>query len=91
MGCPDLEHPARGMVIIDGGHSPGSVATYSCNGGLQLLGSPTRTCGADGKWSDEEPTCSNSTFAQYVIRLSKINIFCYFSWISTQWSVLSER
>lgn len=59
--CPALEHPDRGLVTL-GGNSPGSVATYSCNGGHSLLGSATRQCQSDGTWSNEPPTCINVGF-----------------------------
>ena len=58
INCPVLEHPERGLVSV-GGNSPGSVATYSCNGGYSLLGSATRQCQSNGTWSNESPTCIN--------------------------------
>ena len=31
--------------------------TFSCDTGYSLVGSPTRTCQADGSWSGESPFC----------------------------------
>ena len=39
-----------------------SVAGYTCNKGYDLVGVTTRTCLADGTWSDEEPTCQRKNF-----------------------------
>ena len=36
----------------------GAVVRYQCNVGLHLEGPETRTCQADGTWSDNQPTCS---------------------------------
>ena len=62
ISCPVLEHPDRGLVTI-GGNSPGSVATYSCNGGHSLIGSDTRQCQSDGTWSNESPLCVRGMFS----------------------------
>ena len=58
--CPALDHPEKGLVVIDGDNSPGSVATYSCNGGHSLLGIATHQCQSDGTWSNEPPMCVSS-------------------------------
>ena len=60
VSCPALEHPDRGLVTI-GGNSPGSMATYSCNGGHSLIGSATRECQSNGTWSNESPICISGT------------------------------
>lgn len=36
----------------------GSTATYQCDSGYVLGGSPTATCGIDGEWSHTPPHCS---------------------------------
>ena len=58
--CPPLDHPERGQVTIDADRTPGSEAMYSCDGGFNLLGSPTRVCLTNGTWSNMPPTCSSS-------------------------------
>ena len=62
VSCPPLEPPANGFVTPEG-NSPGSVATYSCNEDHSLLGSATSQCQSNGAWSNQPPTCSNSTFS----------------------------
>ncbi len=45
--CLSLTSPGNGSLTIISGVNPlsiGSVATYSCDPGYALLGSPTRTC-----------------------------------------------
>ena len=38
---------------------PGTIATYSCSPGYQLVGgSSLRACGPDGIWNGTEPFCS---------------------------------
>jgi hypothetical protein len=54
--CGPLNDPVSGTVSA----SPttyGSTANYTCNTGFGLSGSATRTCLADGNWSDTAPTC----------------------------------
>ena len=35
----------------------GSVATYSCNDGFDLVGQSSRSCLASKRWSGSPPTC----------------------------------
>ena len=65
IGCPPLEHPANGLVTLEG-NSPGSVATYSCNESHSLLGSATSQCQSNEAWSNQPPTCTKSTFSQFL-------------------------
>ena len=37
--------------------SDGLRAMYSCEGGLELVGTDVRIC-EEGMWSEEEPSCS---------------------------------
>ncbi|XP_032828413.2 sushi, von Willebrand factor type A, EGF and pentraxin domain-containing protein 1-like isoform X3 [Petromyzon marinus] len=50
--------PQPGMVIDRPSRAEyDGVISHSCEAKLQLVGSATRTCQADGKWSGEEPWC----------------------------------
>ena len=39
------------------GVAPGDTALFTCNPGFQLEGTSPLTCGNDGEWSDDPPTC----------------------------------
>ena len=54
--CDDLIAPANGDVNQPG-NSVGTVASYTCNDGFQLIGDKTRTCQKDGEWSGADPVC----------------------------------
>lgn len=54
--CGALSPPIEGVVSTDR-NSLGGTATYTCNAGHTLTGSPTRTCQPDGTWSGAAPTC----------------------------------
>ena len=59
--CPELNDLENGYVIVTRLGPEllvGSTANYSCQDGYQLQGSQTRTCGEDGQWSGQEPTCN---------------------------------
>ena len=57
VSCSALTAPTNGSVN-DPVTTFGSAATYSCNGGYALTGSPTRTCQADSTWTGAAPTCT---------------------------------
>ena len=45
-------------TLPDGQQYTGTVATYSCSPGYQLVGgSSLRACGPDGTWNGTEPSC----------------------------------
>ena len=45
-----------------------STAMYMCNSGFTLTdGNRQRTCGINGDWTGEEPTCSKLFQCQYII------------------------
>ncbi|XP_076821841.1 sushi, von Willebrand factor type A, EGF and pentraxin domain-containing protein 1-like isoform X2 [Clavelina lepadiformis] len=53
--CPELESPDYGR--IHGNRTYGSEVTYTCNDGYVLVGSSTRRCRSDKKWSGSAPYC----------------------------------
>lgn len=54
--CGPLASPANGIVSALT-TTYDSKATYQCGGKYQRVGVETRTCQADGTWSDTAPTC----------------------------------
>jgi hypothetical protein len=54
--CGVLFPPANGIVVV-GTTTLGSVATYSCDPSLRIVGTDSRDCQEDGTWSGETPTC----------------------------------
>ena len=60
--CPTLSIE-NGMVQYDRDPSSsaaitgGTVATYSCADGYELVGEEKRTCLVDGTWTGTEPQC----------------------------------
>ncbi|MBX3268954.1 MAG: hypothetical protein KF729_01765 [Sandaracinaceae bacterium] len=66
VACPTLSAPAGGRVDRTSG-AFGDVATYACDPGLVLSGSPTRTCLADGTWSGTAPSCTPADCAPALV------------------------
>ena len=56
MLCSILDPPDNGTVSYSYLH-PGSVATYYCSRGYELVGEEMRTCQANSTWSSSKPTC----------------------------------
>ena len=52
-------HSASGTVTYSttGDLTNGTVATYSCDDGDELVGEETRTCLVDGTWTGAESEC----------------------------------
>jgi hypothetical protein len=63
--CPSLLDPLNGGVMWTN-LSVGSIATYTCNSGFELVGNEMRTCQSDGVWSGEEPVCTGAAL-QFVL------------------------
>ena len=55
--CGPLRNPVNGQVDMSFETTFMSTATYTCNAGYNLTGPISRTCGYDGVWSPEIPTC----------------------------------
>jgi CUB/sushi domain-containing protein len=58
--CFEIFPPENGELHLSKGNSPGSIATYSCNVGYQLLGNEERHCKNDGHWSGSDPFCQSA-------------------------------
>ena len=48
---------ANGDVVTTNNRLSGSTATYTCNAGLFLEPTGTRTCQTNGMWTGFEPQC----------------------------------
>ena len=58
LDCGDLPAPSNGQVnTVNGTVYPTGEATYECNGGYELVGTASRVCFSNGRWSGEEPMC----------------------------------
>ena len=55
--CPDPGIPDNG-VRTGSNFSSNSSVNFTCYPGYQLTGSDVITCGTDGKWSDDIPSCN---------------------------------
>ena len=44
----------------------GSVASYSCDKGYELMGDANRTCGENELWSGEQPTCISMLISYHI-------------------------
>ena len=56
--CGTLDPPTDGSIDLPATTFE-SVASYRCDTGFTLAGPATRTCQADGTWSDDAPICSS--------------------------------
>lgn len=78
--CGPLSDPVNGNVVLTTTTFK-SVANYQCNTGFGLIGITTRTCQANGEWSNEPPTCECKKL-QYAKLLYLCLIFAYSSIVS---------
>ena len=58
ISCGPLNDPLNGRVQL-GSSVVGSLATYSCNNGYNLVGVSQRICRPSGEWSGDEPRCTS--------------------------------
>lgn len=62
----------NGQVSVSG-NAAGDEAVYSCNRGFVLFGNSRRSCGGNGAWSGNEPTCRRK---ERVRKKEMCNILC---------------
>ena len=60
------------------GYSEGDTATYICNEGYELVGTPVINCEDGGTWDDPPPTCTR----EFPEECLSFKIFCSFSTLS---------
>ncbi len=76
--CGDLSTISDGSIsytppcqvspsLPDGKRYVGTIATYSCSPGYQLVGGSVRACGPDGTWNETVPTCGMQVYNFYII------------------------
>ncbi|CAH1263509.1 CSMD3 [Branchiostoma lanceolatum] len=68
--CQTLTTPAHGTVHMVGGSLFGGTATYSCDAGYEVVGTPVRMCQASRTWSGNEPTCEKISCVTLVAPLN---------------------
>ncbi|KAI2803698.1 hypothetical protein BLOT_007833 [Blomia tropicalis] len=54
--CAQPDDPKNGRAFYEK-YTFGSSVTYQCKPGYQLHGPANRTCGADKRWTDDDPVC----------------------------------
>ena len=59
LGCGDPGTPRNG-IKIGNSYNVGSVVSYECNSGYELVGSSTIICSFDGFWTGSVPSCVTS-------------------------------
>ena len=56
--CLNLTSPSNGEVSLTT-TTPGSVATYTCDTGYEVVGASMRECQVNGSWSENGPVCES--------------------------------
>ena len=59
--CPEPQNIEKGRLEPVSSVEYGSVITYGCDQGFQLLGGAERVCGHLGTWSGQLPLCVNTS------------------------------
>ncbi len=87
-----MSDPRNGDVVITG-VAVGSMATYTCDNGFELIGEQSRTCQPNGRWTDKDPICKglfiwqafkSSAFKWYLDNFRSDSILWSVVW-SRQW------
>ena len=67
-GTEEYHESIRGGNSTVEGVPYGTVATYSCEHGLALMGSTTRTCQITGNWNETLPSCERKAMMKCIPR-----------------------
>lgn len=60
--CPDLSPGPHGEVLsLLGNYMPTNQISFRCEEGYQMDGPGTLTCGGDGQWDGQPPSCQSET------------------------------
>ncbi|KAG7158260.1 Sushi, von Willebrand factor type A, EGF and pentraxin domain-containing protein 1-like 3 [Homarus americanus] len=60
--CPHLNAVPHGEVLsLLGDYMPSNQISFRCEEGYQMDGPNTLTCGGDGEWDDQPPSCQSET------------------------------
>ena len=80
--CGILPPVPNGAVNQSGGQLYMDIAHFSCDLGFNLQGTSARTCGSDGTWDNEQPTCeiagTDGTFTIWIIKLYYYSFLLYY-------------
>ena len=55
------------VVQVNGEFLVGTVATFTCSGGFELVGDAVRECQSDSSWTNSHPTCLSECDAKFQI------------------------
>lgn len=64
--CGGLSFPVNGEARISPNSKLGGLAIYKCRFGYELIGTDTRICQSDGRWSSRSPACRSKTKGTYI-------------------------
>ena len=57
--CPELQISGNLQTTVNGPHrAAGTVVTFECHDGYQLIGKSSVRCQSEGQWSGEIPQCT---------------------------------
>lgn len=90
--CPVPEAPRHGRAIYTS-CAYNSIVSYECKYGYRLVGDNTRRCGADKKWSGQQPSCKGSKIHIMYVTFSIAFVYIFLLYLNrnqlwTSWSVI---
>ncbi|KAK8726504.1 hypothetical protein OTU49_010282 [Cherax quadricarinatus] len=64
--CPHLNAGPHGKVMsLLGDYMPTNQISFRCEAGYQMDGPKTLTCGGDGEWDGQPPSCQSETCGEF--------------------------